>query len=171
MNHMTPKMDNQDEFQALTKEFEFPASPITYLNGNSLGPKPKNTDAYVLKQLDNWKNHLVKAQTQTNRPWVDYQESVRQRLANFLGTNACQVMLMNALTVNLHLALISFYQPTTKRYKIIYLKGFPSDAYALRSQVQQRLDQKRVIAVHLMDRQSAKPSLDQKHQLADACSC
>jgi len=140
MNHMTPKMDNQNEFQALTEEFEFPSSPITYLNGNSLGPKPKNTNTYVLRQLDIWKKHLVKAQNETIRPWVNYQESLRQRLAMFLGTSASQIMLMNALTVNLHLALISFYQPTPKRYKIIYLKGFPSDAYALRSQVQQRLD-------------------------------
>jgi kynureninase len=140
MKHFNQSLDSEDSFQPLWDEFEFPDTPIIYLNGNSLGPQPKNAKKKLFEELELWKNYLVKAQIHISRPWVSYHENLCDRLAKFLGTRSSQLMLMNALTVNLHLALISFYQPTRERYKIIYIKGFPSDVYALESQIHQRLE-------------------------------
>jgi kynureninase len=138
MKKFNPLIDSEDEFQPMRDAFEFPNNTYVYFNGNSLGPQPKKTQENILKELSRWKMHLTHAHHGTTTPWVNYHQSLCQRMANFLGTQTQQLMLMNALTVNLHLALISFYQPTIKRYKIIYVKGFSSDIYALESHVQQR---------------------------------
>jgi kynureninase len=139
MKNYIQSLDDDDPFQSLRDEFAFPEEPIVYLNGNSLGPQPQKAKTLLMKELEYWQTYLVKAQLHISRPWVTYHEDLSMRLAKFLGTKSSQLMIMNALTVNLHLALISFYQPTRERYKIIYIKGFPSDVYALESQIQQRL--------------------------------
>jgi kynureninase len=133
-------LDLEDGFPGLKQEFSFTNPEIAYLNGNSLGPKPRKADEYVLKQMERWSTYLVKAHTETSEPWVSFEEPLRAQVASFLGTSPEQLMLMNALSVNLHLALFSFYQPTPTRYKVIYLNAFSSDVYAIKTQIQQRLN-------------------------------
>src|SRR3546814_18960063 len=67
---------------------------------------------------------------------MPYHELVRDGLARVVGAQPAEVVAMNSLTANLHLMMVSFYRPTRERPAILMEAGaFPSDRYALESQV------------------------------------
>jgi kynureninase len=106
-----------------------------YFTGNSLGLQPKTTQDYVLNELEDWANYGVEGHFHARNPWVIYHEIFPEILANIVGALPEEIVVMNQLTVNLHLLMISFYRPTKERYKIICeAKAFPSDQYAFQSQ-------------------------------------
>ncbi|MFB9844438.1 kynureninase [Mucilaginibacter ginsenosidivorans] len=132
-------LDAQDELKAFRKEFLIPqheGNDVIYLCGNSLGLQPKSVSQYVGKQLGNWQQHGVEGWFNGDDPWLLYHEQMKKPLAAIVGAKPEEVTIMNSLTVNLHLLLVSFYQPNSKRYKILVEGGaFPSDQYAIESQV------------------------------------
>ncbi len=107
-----------------------------YLTGNSLGLQPRSTAAYIQRELDDWARWGVEGHFQAASPWLSYHEQFTGLLSPIVGCLPDEVVVMNQLTVNLHLLMISFYRPTPQRYKIICeAKAFPSDQYAIESQV------------------------------------
>ncbi|MEM7296696.1 MAG: kynureninase, partial [Bacteroidota bacterium] len=107
-----------------------------YLCGNSLGLQPDTTQKYINEELEHWRENGVEGHFTGNRPWVSYHKNTKKFLANLVGANEDEVVAMNNLTSNLHLAMSSFYRPAGKRTKIIIEKGaFPSDFYAVHSQI------------------------------------
>lgn len=132
-------LDSADPLAQLRNEFLFPeqyGKPYIYLCGNSLGLQPKKTKDVLLKQLSNWGSLGVEGWFAGEEPWMFYHKAVKELMAPLVGASAAEVCPMNTLTVNLHLLLVSFYKPTAKKYKIIMEAGaFPSDQYALESQV------------------------------------
>mmetsp|Transcript_10020 Transcript_10020/g.28178 ORF Transcript_10020/g.28178 Transcript_10020/m.28178 type:complete len:443 (-) Transcript_10020:74-1402(-) len=148
------KMDEADEFRKFRGEFHIPRKTVPsedeasrkietlYFCGNSLGCLPKRTRALVNEELDVWADLGVEghfSSTNPSRPWVITDEFVQEESASVVGAKPHEVAVMNSLTVNLHLFMISFYKPTETRFKII-MEGhaFPSDRYAVRSQVEMR---------------------------------
>lgn len=110
-----------------------------YFLGNSLGLQPKRTPLYIMQVLDEWKQHGVEAFFMGEQPWLRYHDQLIQQLSKIVGALPNEVVVMNQLTVNLHLLLISFYKPTKKRNKIICeAKAFPSDQYMLETHIKQR---------------------------------
>ncbi|MGZ8550310.1 MAG: kynureninase [Chitinophagaceae bacterium] len=108
-----------------------------YLTGNSLGLQPKTVKEYVNQELDDWAKLGVEGHFHAKNPWLSYHEIFPEQLSKIVGCLTDEVVVMNQLTVNLHLLMVSFYRPTKQRYKIICeAKAFPSDQYALESQVQ-----------------------------------
>lgn len=106
-----------------------------YLLGNSLGLQPIQTKAGVLEDLDVWARSGVEGHFEGARPWADYQEMARAPMARLVGARPAETVLMNSLTVNLHLLMVSFYRPTGPRTKLVVEDAaFPSDSYAVRSQ-------------------------------------
>ncbi|MDP3558916.1 MAG: kynureninase [Legionellaceae bacterium] len=140
----TQFLDANDTFKPLTDRFNMPVNAegqkLVYLNGNSLGPKPKGVDEAVQAHCEVWGRLGVRGHFDGADPWISYHQRVTLQLARLVGAQPDEVIAMGSLTENLHLAFISFYQPTPTRYKIIRFAGFPSDTYALASQVRQRLD-------------------------------
>jgi kynureninase len=132
-------LDAQDELRSFRNEFLIPqhnGKDAIYLCGNSLGLQPKTTEKYLKAQLDNWKDLAVEGWFQGDDPWLQFHHQLKQPLANLVGAKIEEVTVMNSLTVNLHLLLVSFYIPNAKRYKILIEGGaFPSDQYAVESQV------------------------------------
>lgn len=132
-------LDAQDELKHFRDEFLIPqhgGQDAIYLCGNSLGLQPKKTADYLNKQLGNWHQLAVEGWFNGDDPWLLYHQKLRGALSALLGTLEDEVTVMNSLTVNLHLLLVSFYKPNSKRYKIIMEGGaFPSDQYAIESQV------------------------------------
>ena len=134
------KCDAQDPLKKFRDAFHFPkdsfGNPQIYLCGNSLGLQPKKTATYLQEELKDWAELGVEGHTEAKHPWMPYHEFLTQSMANIVGAKPEEVVIMNGLTANLHFMMVSFYQPTPKRYKIIIEKdAFPSDKYAVESQL------------------------------------
>lgn len=131
--------DEQDELRSFRDEFLFPkynGEKAIYLCGNSLGLQPRAAGEYIKQQLINWEAYAVEGWFMGNEPWLDYHKALLPSLSGLLGANENEITVMNSLTVNLHLLMVSFYKPTNKRFKILVEAGaFPSDQYAVESQV------------------------------------
>lgn len=132
-------LDSQDPLRSFRDKFYIPlmhGKEAIYFTGNSLGLQPKKTQDYVLNELEDWANYGVEGHFHARNPWMSYHEIFTQQLCKLAGALPHEVVAMNQLTVNLHLLMMSFYKPTKQRYKIICeAKAFPSDQYAMESQV------------------------------------
>lgn len=131
-------MDKNDPLHTWRSEFYFPqhnGEAMLYFTGNSLGLQPKSTKDSLLQELEDWAKYGVEGHFEARRPWYSYHELFAKGSAHIVGAKESEVVLMNQLTVNLHLLLISFFRPHGKRRKILFeSKPFPSDHYAFESQ-------------------------------------
>jgi kynureninase len=132
-------LDAHDVLAKYRQEFYFPklnGKEAIYLTGNSLGLQPKTALAALEQELEDWKNYGVEGHFHGKNPWFHYHKFLTEKAAKVVGALPHEVVVMNNLTVNLHLMMVSFYRPTATRYKIIMEAGaFPSDQYAMESQV------------------------------------
>ena len=133
------QLDAEDPLASYRNEFYFPqvnGSDVIYFTGNSLGLQPKRTQRFVDDVMQDWKNMAVEGHFYAEKPWWDYHERLTEGLSKVVGGKPEEISVMNTLTVNLHLLMVSFYRPTEKRFKILCEeKAFPSDQYMLQSQV------------------------------------
>ena len=132
-------LDHQDPLKHFRRRFFIPQHSRTdwiYFTGNSLGLQPKTTKTYVEQELDEWARLGVEGHFEARHPWMSYHEIFPEQLSKIVGCLPHEVVVMNQLTVNLHLLMVTFYRPSASRFKIICeAKAFPSDQYALESQV------------------------------------
>jgi len=134
------ELDQNDALASFRNQFHIPkdknGNDLIYFCGNSLGLQPKNTKSYIDQELTDWANLGVEGHTEGKNPWLHYHEFLTETMANVVGAKNNEVVVMNSLTANLHFMMVSFYQPTPKRYKIlIEADAFPSDKYAVESQL------------------------------------
>ena len=130
-------MDQDDPLGSYRDKFHYPKNDnkekLIYFSGNSLGIQPKSVRKYVEKELNVWEKKGLLGQ---HGRWEYFHERLIENTARLVGAQPSEVVVMNALTVNIHLLLISFYQPNENRKKIIIERGtFPSDQYAIKSQI------------------------------------
>jgi len=140
----TPKFardeDSRDVLNSFRDQFWIPenedGTPRIYLTGNSLGLQPRITARYIDEVLSDWKTFGVDAHLDARNSWLPYHELLSASMASVVGSLPSEVVVMNSLTVNLHLMMASFYRPTSDRFGIL-IEGdaFPSDQYAVSSQV------------------------------------
>jgi kynureninase len=132
------ELDNKDPLKSFRQKFFIPqheGKDCVYLTGNSLGLQAKTTSQYVQQELDDWAKLGVEGHFHAKNPWMPYHEIFPKQLSKIVGCKENEVVVMNQLTVNLHLLMVSFYRPTKQRYKIICeAKAFPSDQYAFETQ-------------------------------------
>ncbi|KAF7647993.1 hypothetical protein LDENG_00163660 [Lucifuga dentata] len=147
-------LDKHDKLQHLREEFLIPkiadlpctdpslvdgSKDCIYLVGNSLGLQPKTARKYLEEELEKWAKTGCHGHEKGSRPWAWAENHIEELMANVVGAKLEEVALMNGLTVNLHLLLLSFYKPTATRHKILLEdKAFPSDHYSVESQIQLR---------------------------------
>ena len=134
------KMDTTDRLKSFREKFFIPkqadGTDVIYLTGNSLGLQPKTARAYVEQELKDWETLGVEGHIHAKNPWLPYHEFLTEQMARVVGAKPLETVVMNSLTVNLHLMMVSFYRPTATRNKIVIEKGaFPSDRYAVESQL------------------------------------
>lgn len=133
-------LDKQDSLAPWRQKFHLPQNENgdtkIYFCGNSLGLQPKDVSRVIDDELENWRLHAVEGHFSGERPWMHYHKYFTKYWQALIGCNEKEVVVMNNLTVNLHLLMVSFYRPTETRFKII-MEGhaFPSDQYAIASQV------------------------------------
>jgi kynureninase len=131
------ELDNKDPLKSFREQFYIPllhGKESIYFNGNSLGLQPKTAQEYLLNEMENWANYGVEGHFHGRNPWVNYHDAFPKKLSPIVGALQEEIVVMNQLTVNLHLLLITFYRPDKNRYKIICEeKAFPSDQYAIQS--------------------------------------
>ncbi len=134
------QLDKEDPLKEFRQEFHIPkqknGEEHIYLCGNSLGLQPKQTASFIHQELDDWANLGVEGHTDAQHPWMPYHEFLSESMAKIVGAKPSEVVVMNTLTTNLHLMMVSFYRPTSKKYKIVIeADAFPSDKYAVESQL------------------------------------
>ena len=134
------ELDQLDPLADFRNQFHIPknqdGTEQIYLCGNSLGLQPKKTKEYLQEELNDWANLGVEGHTEAKHPWMPYHEFLTEKMAKIVGAKPSEVVMMNTLSVNLHLMMVSFYRPTTKKYKIVIESdAFPSDKYAVESQL------------------------------------
>ncbi len=133
------KLDRLDTLKKFRAMFTIPkvnGKNSIYFTGNSLGLQPKSTKKFITEELEDWATLGVEGHLHSRRPWLHYHKFAKKGLAALTGAKPTEVVAMNQLTVNLHLMLVSFYRPTTKRFKILVEAGaFSSDQYAFDSQI------------------------------------
>lgn len=134
-------MDKRDPLASFRDEFLIPlykgSEQIVYMAGNSLGLQPVTARKYILQELKDWADLGVEGHFHARHPWLPYHENLTNSTARLVGARPHEVVVMNSLTVNLHLMMVSFYRPDKHRYKILIEGGaFPSDQYAVASQAQ-----------------------------------
>ncbi|MCC6322001.1 MAG: kynureninase [Phycisphaerales bacterium] len=133
-------LDQADPLRAFREQFHIPRTPdgsaeVVYLCGNSLGLMPRATRDAVMQELDDWARLGVEGHFHARHPWFPAHEFCRETAARLVGARPHEVVMMNSLTVNLHLMMATFYRPTPDRYRIVIEDAaFPSDSYAVWSQ-------------------------------------
>ena len=132
-------LDQRDPLRSFREEFLFPdfhEKDLLYFTGNSLGLQPKNAQKYILEELEDWQKYGVEGHFISRRPWYSYHENLTDMVAEIVGAKPLEVVVTHSLTTNLHLLMVSFFRPEGKRTKIICEeKAFPSDQYAIESQL------------------------------------
>lgn len=131
--------DATDPLRDLKREFLFPldpsGGPVAYFAGNSLGLQPRGVRERIDQELSEWARWGVEGHFRARDPWLPYHETVTEPMARVVGALPTEVVVMNTLTVNLHLMLATFYRPTRERHRILMeASAFPSDQYAVESQ-------------------------------------
>jgi kynureninase len=132
--------DEHDALSSIRSRYHFPqfnGEDVLYFTGNSLGLQPKATRHHIEQELNDWATFGVEGHFRAKNPWYSYHENLTQGLARVFGALPIEVVAMNQLTSNVHFLMASFYRPDKKRYKIITeFKAFPSDQYAVQTQVE-----------------------------------
>ncbi len=132
MDAVDPLAKYRDEFYIAQSQGE----ESIYFCGNSLGLQPKRTEAAIMQELKDWQKLGVEGHLHAKNPWLPYHEFLTESYAKIVGAKPSEVVAMNTLSVNLHLMMVSFYRPTNKRHKIVIeSNAFPSDQYAVQSQI------------------------------------
>jgi kynureninase len=134
------QLDAEDSLRSFRDKFHLPLAengqPLIYFAGNSLGLMPKTARKVVEQELEDWARLGVDAHLGAETPWYTYHETLRDPIARLVGAKPAEVICMNSLTVNLHLMMATFYQPTNTRFQILMEDpAFPSDTYAIKTQL------------------------------------
>jgi kynureninase len=135
------QQDQNDPLASYRNQFHIPkdkeGNNWLYFTGNSLGLQPKSTKTYINQELEDWANLGVEGHFEAKNPWMPYHEYLTNSMAKIVGAKPIEVVIMNTLTTNLHLLMVSFYQPTKTKYKIVIESdAFPSDRYAVQTQLE-----------------------------------
>lgn len=132
------ELDNKDPLRSYRDKFYFPqfqGENCIYFCGNSLGLQPKTVESYIQQELDDWKTFGVEGHFDGKNPWMYYHHFLEKQAAKIVGASTEEVVVMNTLSVNLNLMMVSFYRPNAKRFKImVEADAFPSDHYAVQQQ-------------------------------------
>jgi kynureninase len=132
-------LDSKDVLGKFRNEFHLPVingKETLYFTGNSLGLQPKSVKTLINEELEDWAQWGVEGHFESRRPWFKYHEFLTEKAAKIVGAKPIEVVITHSLTTNLHLLMVSFYQPKGKRTKfLLEEKAFPSDNYAVESQV------------------------------------
>ena len=132
------KLDSRDPLASYRNKFYFhqhEGKDCIYLCGNSLGLQAKTVEKYIHQELEDWKNFGVEGHFNGRNPWMHYHHFLADKTARLVGASKDEVVVMNTLSVNLNLLMVSFYRPNPSRFKImIEADAFPSDHYAVQQQ-------------------------------------
>ena len=135
------ELDSKDNLKTYRDLFYIPlqnnGEECIYMCGNSLGLQPKQTKDFIKQELDDWAKLGVEGHFHAKNPWMPYHEYLTESYTKIVGAKKSEVVAMSTLTANLHFMMVSFYRPTNSRFKIVIeADAFPSDIYAVESQIQ-----------------------------------
>jgi len=168
-------LDANDPLKNFRERFMIPSingKEQIYFLGNSLGLQSKNVREEINKILDQWASFGVEGFFMGEDRWLDYHDQLTKPLSKIVGARPNEITVMNQLTVNLHLMMVSFYKPDGQRNKILCeAKAFPSDQYMFETHIRSHgLDPDEVLievptrnGEHLIRREDILSTID-KHR-------
>ena len=151
--------DQNDQLSNLKNLFNFPENKPMYFCGHSLGLQPVQTQKYINEVLKSWSDNGVQGHIKGDYPWFDYHTFLTEPMAKLVGAKPSEIVVMNSLTTNLHLLMLSFFEPRNNKDNIIIdIPSFPSDKYAVQSQLRlKNLDiNKNLIEINTLEKNSCK---------------
>ncbi len=129
------ELDRLDPLGPYRERFCLPEGVI-YLLGNSLGLLSKDAEASLQRVLSEWKELAIRGWLEASEPWFTFAERLGERAASLVGAAPEDVVATGTTTVNIHALVSAFYEPRGARRRILADElDFPSDLYALQSQV------------------------------------
>jgi kynureninase len=139
LRRLASTLDAQDELRHVREEFLIPAN-TTYLCGNSLGLQPRESLGLVTNEMKVWATRAVQGHFTGSNPWAAIDQTCVVSMARLVGALPEEIAIMNSLTVNLHLLLVSFLQPSAQNKQLVLIEenAFPSDRFALDSHLRTR---------------------------------
>ncbi|MBF8435854.1 kynureninase [Halanaerobiaceae bacterium Z-7014] len=143
---------NKDNEMLAYKEKFYQDDDRIYLVGNSLGLLSKSAEKEIMRALDEWREHGVEGWTKGEPAWFWYGEKLGDMTAPLIGAEPEETIVTGSTTLNIHQLLASFYQPEGRRKKILVDElNFPSDIYAVKSQLAQHGNESELVVVESRD--------------------
>ena len=131
-------LDDEDPLKSFRKRFSIPEGCI-YLDGNSLGLMPKDSEKTLSRVLEEWKNLGISGWLEAKQPWFYFAEEIGRMASELVGAEPDEVVAAGSTTVNIHSLISTFFQPYKGKNKILADElNFPSDIYALKSHLKLR---------------------------------
>ena len=128
-------MDKWDALKTFRDRFFVPLETI-YMDGNSLGLASRESEESLLRTFGEWKEFGIGGWLEGTPPWFFLAEELGRLMAPLMGASSDEVVMTGSTTLNLHSLVSTFYHPSIERRKIVADElNFPSDIYALRSQL------------------------------------
>lgn len=129
------ELDAADPLASFRERFYLPGDAI-YMDGNSLGLLSRDAEAAILSSLEDWKRLGIDGWMKADPDWFTIGERLGALMAPLVGAAPESVVVTGGTTVNLHNLAATFYRPQGDRRKIVAGGlDFPSDVYALQSQI------------------------------------
>jgi len=129
------EMDTLDPLKSVRNKF-YIEEGVIYMDGNSLGLFAKDSEACLLRVLNDYKKMGIDCWTKTNPQFFLYQDYLGELMAPLVGADPKEVTIHSNTTINIHTMIATFYKPTEDKYKILVDDlTFPTSRYAVESQI------------------------------------
>ena len=122
------KLDAADPLRTVRDAFDLPAG-VLYLDGNSLGPPPRNVAARLQETADReWRRDLI--QSWNKAGWIDLPARCGAKIAKLIGAPESDVIVADSVSINIFKLAAALHKKHGGDI-VVFANEFPTDGYIL----------------------------------------